>query len=200
MLKSVVRFSTLLIFFWLSQAHAANIISAARVWPAQDYTRLTIESKKSIRHNMFTISNPERLVVDLENVELGAALNDLTEKVGSDDPYIKNLRVGYFKPGVVRLVLDLKSEVKPQLFILRPVGEYGFRLVLDVYPAHPIDPLMALLNPANTVIPDVVGRRLLRETNLRSKKNHSFRETKKSWRHSRPPLPHPILPNCAHAL
>ena len=45
----------------------------------------------------------------------------------------------------MRLVLDLKTEVKPQLFNLKPVGEYGYRLVLDVYPAHPVDPLMALL-------------------------------------------------------
>jgi N-acetylmuramoyl-L-alanine amidase len=154
MLKAVVKFAAILVLCWLpQQAHAADTVSAARVWPAQDYTRLTLESKQTIRHNMFTLSDPERLVIDLENVELGDTLNGLGNLVGNDDPYIRSLRVGQFKPGVVRLVLDLKSEVKPQLFVLKPVGEYGYRLVLDVYPAQPPDPLMALLEQPDA--PDV---------------------------------------------
>ncbi|MDD5300916.1 MAG: N-acetylmuramoyl-L-alanine amidase [Gallionella sp.] len=153
MLKAVVRLTTFLIFcwlplFWASGVHAAIAIDSARAWPAQDYTRLTLESKQAIRHNMFTVNNPERLVIDLEDVEPGSALNELTKLIGNSDPYITSVRVGRFKPGVVRLVLDLKSEVKPQLFVLKPVGEYGYRLVLDVYPAHPVDPLMALLEPS----------------------------------------------------
>jgi len=136
---------------WLpQQVYAAVAISAARVWPAQDYTRLTLESRQAIRHNMFTLSDPERLVVDLEDVELGDTLNGLTTLVGEDDPYIKSVRIGRFRPDVVRLVFDLKNEVKPQLFILKPVGEYGYRLVLDVYPAQPLDPLMALLEQPKT--------------------------------------------------
>jgi len=119
-------------------------ISSVRLWPAQDYTRLTLESKQLLAYNMFTLAAPARLVVDLENVELNATLNELGSKVSSDDPYIRSLRIGRFKPGVVRLVFDLKAEVKPQLFSLKPVGEYGHRLVLDIYPATPIDPLMAL--------------------------------------------------------
>ena len=130
---------------WLDEAHAGIAIHSVRVWPAQDYTRLTLESKKPIRHNIFTIADPERLVIDLTGVEPGNALNNLAKLVGNDDPYIKSIRVGRFKPGVVRLVLDLKSEVKPQLFDLKPVGEYGYRLVLDVYPVQLLDPLMALL-------------------------------------------------------
>ncbi|HZW24109.1 MAG TPA: N-acetylmuramoyl-L-alanine amidase [Gallionella sp.] len=130
----------------LPQAHAAIGVDSARVWPAQDYTRLTLESKQPIRHKMFSVKNPDRLVIDLEDVEIGSELNGLTKLVGSDDPYVKSVRVGRFKPGVVRLVLDLKTEVKPQLFDLKPVKNYGHRLVLDVYPAHPADPLMALLD------------------------------------------------------
>ncbi len=148
MLSRALKLAILMILCWLpQQAHAAVAVSAARVWPAQDYTRLTLESKQAIRHNMFTVSNPERLVIDLEDVDLGDTLNGLTKLVGEDDPYIKSVRVGRFKPDVVRLVLDLKSEVKPQLFVLKPVGEYGYRLVLDVYPMQPPDPLMALLEP-----------------------------------------------------
>ena len=149
MLSRALKLAILMILCWLpQQAHAAVAVSAARVWPAQDYTRLTLESKQAIRHNMFIVSNPERLVIDLEDVDLGDTLNGLTKLVGEDDPYIKSVRVGRFKPDVVRLVLDLKSEVKPQLFVLKPVGEYGYRLVLDVYPMQPPDPLMALLEPA----------------------------------------------------
>ena len=142
---------------WLPHAFAAVAVSSTRAWPAQDYTRLTIESKKSINHNLFTLGNPDRLVIDLENVDLDGPLNELAKKVGDNDPYIKSVRVGLFKPGTVRLVLDLKSEVKPQLFVLKPVGEYGYRLVLDVYPAHPVDPLMALLEQTKAASPEVAS-------------------------------------------
>jgi N-acetylmuramoyl-L-alanine amidase len=151
MLRALVTLLTLAALLWQPQAHAAIAISSARVWPAQDYTRLTLEAKHPIRHNMFSVRNPERLVIDLEGVEPGDALSSLTRLVGSDDPYIKSVRVGRFKPGIVRLVLDLKSEVKPQLFNLKPVGEYGHRLVLDVYPAQPVDPLMALIEAPSAV-------------------------------------------------
>ena len=137
---------------WLPPAFAEVAITSSRIWPAQDYTRLTIESKQPIRYNLFTLKNPERLVIDLEDVEINAALNDLAGKVGSDDPYIKSVRVGRFKPGVVRLVLDLKAQVKPQLFSLQPVAEYGNRLVLDVYPLVAIDPLMALAQRGENVL------------------------------------------------
>jgi N-acetylmuramoyl-L-alanine amidase len=134
-----------LCLLWLPPAFAEIAVTAARIWPAQDYTRLTLESKQPINYNLFTLSNPQRLVVDLEEVELNPALNELAGKVGSDDPYIKSVRIGRFKPGVIRLVLDLKAEVRPQLFSLKPVAEYGHRLVLDVYPLVAIDPLMALV-------------------------------------------------------
>ena len=160
--KAALKLVILLLFLWLDLlwmpgAHAAIAISSARVWPAQDYTRLTLESKQTIRHNMFNLNNPQRLVIDLEEVELGHALNDLPKLIDTNDPYIKSVRVGRFKPGVIRLVLDLKSEAKPQLFVLKPVGEYGYRLVLDVYPARPIDPLMALLEQPKITIPVASG-------------------------------------------
>lgn len=151
MLKSVIKFIALFLF-WMAQAHASIAISSARVWPAQDYTRLTIESKQAIRHNMFTMNNPKRLVIDLEDVEPGDKLNELVKKISSSDPYIASARVGRFKPGIVRLVLDLKTDVKPQLFALNPVGEYDYRLVLDIYPIQPPDPMMALLEPNRTIL------------------------------------------------
>lgn len=126
-------------------------ITAARVWPAAEYTRITLESKQPISFNHFTMSHPERVVLDLENIDLSNTLSQLSAKIGADDPYIKVVRVGRFKPGVTRLVFDLKTEVKPAIFTVKPVGEYGHRLVLDIYPAQPVDPLLALLETGNAV-------------------------------------------------
>ena len=147
MFRAILKLVSLSVIFWLPQAQAVTTtVSAARIWPAQDYTRMTLESRHAIHYNMFSLSNPERLVIDLDNVRPDKILNNLPKLVNSNDPYIRSVRVGRFKPGVVRLVLDLKAEVKPQLFVLKPVAEYGYRLVLDVYPEQPVDPLMALLN------------------------------------------------------
>src|SRR6185295_11267314 len=131
----------------LSDAHAQ--IVSSRIWPARDYTRLTLESKSAVKHSMFTVKDPERLVLDLETDELAPALTELQGKVAPDDPYIKGLRVARNRPGVIRLVLDLKTDVKPQLFNLPPVAEYGHRLVLDIYPEVPLDPLAALLEESS---------------------------------------------------
>ncbi|MDD5057209.1 MAG: N-acetylmuramoyl-L-alanine amidase [Sideroxydans sp.] len=150
MFERALKFISLLCLLWIPAASAEIAISSARIWPAQDYTRLTLESKQPIRYNMFTLKNPERLVIDLDDVAINATLNELASKIGNDDPYIKSVRIGRFKPGVIRLVLDLKAEIKPQLFNLKPVAEYGHRLVLDVYPMVAIDPLMALAQQGET--------------------------------------------------
>ena len=120
-------------------------ILAVRVWPAADYTRVTLEHDAPLKFSHFTVENPDRLVVDIEGVEFNSVLDSLARKVAADDPNIKLLRAGRFKPGVVRLVMELKTKVNPQVFTLEPAGEYGRRLVLDVYPVNPPDPLMALL-------------------------------------------------------
>lgn len=135
-------------------AHAADVlVTSTRVWPAPDYTRVTIESQQPVKHALFSLDNPDRLVLDLEDVVLSATLNELAGKISADDPYIKGVRVGRFKPGTVRLVFDLKARVKPEAFALAPVGEYGHRLVLDVYPLEPPDPLLAFLKNRETAAP-----------------------------------------------
>jgi len=98
-----------------------------------------------VKHSVFGLKDPERLVLDLESAELSAALAELHGKVTADDPYIQGLRVAHNRPGVVRVVMDLKTEVAPQVFTLKPIGEYGYRLVLDLYPALALDPLAALI-------------------------------------------------------
>lgn len=130
----------------LMPARAAELIqvSAARIWPAAEYTRITLETSKPVTHSMVMLKDPERLVLDLNNIELGAVLKTLGDKISPNDPYIRQVRVAYFKPGVVRIVVDLKAEIKPQVFTLPPAGDYKDRLVLDIYPAQ--DPLMAMLD------------------------------------------------------
>jgi N-acetylmuramoyl-L-alanine amidase len=125
-------------------AFAGTKITSARIWPAPDYTRLTLESKQSLKFNSFTLKNPERLVIDVE-ADLDGDLESLAGKVVMDDPYIRLVRVGRFKANTVRLVLDLKTEIRPNVFLLPPIGEYGFRLVADINPIAAPDPLMIVL-------------------------------------------------------
>ncbi len=131
-------------------ATAGSSILAVRVWPARDYTRVTLEHDQPIQYSHLLVKDPERLVVDLEGVEFNSVLQSLPTKIIEADPYIKLIRAGRNKPGVVRLVIELKGEVKPQVFSLKPVGSYGHRLVLDLYPAEPVDPLLALLEKAES--------------------------------------------------
>ncbi len=139
-------------------AAQAQVVST-RIWPARDYTRVTFESKSKLEYTLFTVKDPERLVLDLESASLGTALAELHGKVVADDPYIQKLRVGRNRPGVVRVVLDLKTEVSAQAFSLKPVAGYEHRLVLDIYPMVAPDPLAALIDQtekaaAATAAPD----------------------------------------------
>lgn len=111
-------------------------LTASRLWPSPDYTRITLEAAQPVAFKYFALANPERLVIDLDGVEAGAALDALAGQLSVDDPYISAIRVGVNRPGVIRLVLDLKAAVKPSLFQLQPMGPYGHRLVVDLYPAQ----------------------------------------------------------------
>ena len=131
---------------------AATNILAVRVWPARDYTRVTLEYRQPIAFTHQIVKHPERLVVDLEGVEFNSVLQSLPNKISETDPYIRLIRAGRNRPGVVRLVIELKAEIQPQVFMLKPVGEYGHRLVLDLYPAVADDPLLALLEKLETPV------------------------------------------------
>jgi N-acetylmuramoyl-L-alanine amidase len=132
----------------LGRAGETSVL-AVRVWPAADYTRLTLEGKTPFRYTHQIVKNPERLVIDLEGVEFNSVLQSLPSRITEDDPYIQLIRAGRNRPGVVRLVVELKAEVTPQLFDLPPVGSYSHRLVVDLYPSVPADPLLALLQKAS---------------------------------------------------
>ena len=125
-------------------ARAAQIL-AVRVWPAEDYTRVTLENDSELKTNHFVVTDPYRLVVDIEGLELSPTLKTLVAKIQSNDPYIKQVRVGQNRPNVVRLVFDLKEEIRPQVFTLPPVGAYKHRLIFDLYPVAPVDPIAAMI-------------------------------------------------------
>lgn len=130
---------------------AGSQVVAVRVWPSSTYTRLTIEASSEIRYKHFSLANPNRLVIDLEDVQLTGVLQDVSGQIQSADPFIRTARAGQFNGNTVRLVLDLRNEVKPQIFSLKPVAEYQHRLVVDLYPANgqQDDPLLALLQDYN---------------------------------------------------
>ena len=125
-------------------AFGASIV-AVRVWPAEDYTRVTIESDTALAARHFVAGHPERVVIDVEGLELSPELRELVAKVKPGDPFIAGVRVGQNQPRVVRLVIDLKQASAPQVFTLAPVAAYRHRLVFDLHPATEPDPLLALL-------------------------------------------------------
>jgi N-acetylmuramoyl-L-alanine amidase len=136
---------TLLLSVFAPLSAQAAQIMAVRVWPAEDYTRVTLENDTSLKASHFIVKDPERLVVDIEGLELNATLKELVAKIQSNDPYIRQVRVGQNRPNVVRLVFDLKEEINPQVFTLAPVGGYQHRLVFDLYPSNPPDPIEAMI-------------------------------------------------------
>jgi N-acetylmuramoyl-L-alanine amidase len=142
--------STLL--FQLTSAHGATTLLGIRVWPAKEYTRVTLELDQSVKFTQTVLADPPRLYLDLDGIDIDPQLRDIVSKVQADDPYIKTVRVGQNRPKVIRLVFDLKEMVKPQLFELAPVANYKTRLVLDLYPVKAIDPLAALIAKAEILI------------------------------------------------
>jgi N-acetylmuramoyl-L-alanine amidase len=143
--RDLLQMGSLVLLLGTAEIARGATILAVRVWPAPDYSRVTIESDAMLKTSQLFVGNPPRLAVDIEGIELNAALKELVAKVQSDDPTIAGIRVGQFAPGVVRLVLDLKQTAKPQVFTLMPVAAYQHRLVLDMYPSVVADPLEALI-------------------------------------------------------
>ncbi len=125
-------------------ARAATIL-AVRTWPAEEYTRLTLELDSELKVGHFVLDGPDRLVVDIEGLKLTSAIDALISAIRPNDPYIETIRVGQNRPEVLRLVLDLKQSIAPQIFTLKPIGEYQYRLVIDLYPKIAQDPLIAIM-------------------------------------------------------
>lgn len=143
--RDLLRGGSLVLLLGSSHLAFGASIVAVRLWPSKDYTRVTIESDTPLKTEQRFVPEPPRLAVDIEGIDLNPALRELVAKVRSDDPNIAGIRVGQNSPNVVRLVIDLKQEASPQVFTLKPVAPYQHRLVLDLYPAKPRDPLESLI-------------------------------------------------------
>ena len=143
--RALLRRGSLVLLLGVQQIARGATIVAVRVWPAPEYSRVTIESDAKLVAKQFFVPQPPRLAVDIEGIDLNPALRELVAKVRADDPNIAGIRVGQNAPGVVRLVIDLKQAAVPQVFTLTPVAAYQHRLVFDLYPAKSVDPLEALI-------------------------------------------------------
>ena len=136
-----LKFSSLaLMLGWADICKGASLL-AVRVWPARDYSRVTLESDVALKTKYTFVPSPPRLAIDIEGLELNPAIKEWVGKIKPDDPNITGVRVAQNSPGVVRMVFDLKQAVQPQVFALTPVGNYQHRLVLDLYPSTSVDPL-----------------------------------------------------------
>ena len=143
--RSLLQAGSLVLLLGTQQIARGATILAVRVWPAPEYSRVTIESDTKLVAKQFFVTTPPRLAVDIEGIDLSPELRELVAKVKPDDPNIAGIRVGQNAPGVVRLVVDLKQAAQPQVFTLPPIAAYQHRLVFDLYPAEPVDPLEALI-------------------------------------------------------
>jgi len=168
--RSALQMGSLVLLLGVQQIARGATILAVRVWPAKDYSRVTIESGTGLKTKTYFIAEPPRLAVDIEGIDLIPALRELVAKVKPDDPNISGIRVGQNAPGVVRLVIDLNQHMLPQVFTLPPVAAYQHRLVFDLYPTQVLDPLEALIaerlkdKPDQGAAPDAIGELLARQT------------------------------------
>ncbi|MBX3633557.1 MAG: AMIN domain-containing protein, partial [Simplicispira sp.] len=143
--RALLRAGGLVLLLGRQQIARGATILAVRIWPAPEYSRVTLESDGPLKARQFFVTTPPRLAVDIEGIDLSPELRELVAKVRRDDPNIAGIRVGQNAPGVVRLVVDLKQAARPQVFSLPPVAAYGNRLVFDLYPEVPVDPLETLI-------------------------------------------------------
>ncbi len=143
--RGILKLGSVVLLLGVQQIARGADILAVRLWPSKDYTRVTIESDREIKARQFLLADPPRVAIDIEGIQLMPALRELIAKVRPEDPNISGIRVGQNSPSVVRLVIDLKQAVQPQVFTLAPVAPYQHRLVFDLYPQKILDPLESLI-------------------------------------------------------
>ena len=130
-------------------AAAMAQVVAVRVWPSSTYTRITLESNVKLNYKSAQLYNPDRMVIDIDNLNLNPILKAVSTKVLSRDPFIKSILALQLDPKTVRIMIELKQGIDPNTFTLPPIAEFKHRLVVDLYPSKPAtandDPLLALL-------------------------------------------------------
>jgi N-acetylmuramoyl-L-alanine amidase len=169
--RDIVKAGTIVLLLGAAQIARGASIVAVRVWPAPEYSRVTIESDGALSSTQTQLHVPPGLAVDIKGLDLSPQLKELVGKVRADDPFIAGIRASQHAPGVVRLIIDLKQPAAPQVFTLQPVAAYQHRLVFDFYPTKEIDPLEALIKdrlkdrpaplptPASDPLGDLIAQR-----------------------------------------
>ena len=172
--RELLRQGSLVLLLGTQQLARGASIVAVRVWPAPEYSRVTIESDTKLISTQVVMTHPPRLAVDIEGLELSPEIREMVAKVRAEDPFISGIRASQHAPGVVRLVVDLKQPAVPQVFTLMPIAAYQHRLVFDFYPVKEVDPLEALIaermkdqplpppTPAADPLGDLIAQRLQR--------------------------------------
>jgi len=128
-----------------TKASAANNIEGVRVWPAPENTRVVFDLKQKPDFSYFTLSNPQRLVIDFKNSKNAVDL----KKLASTDKRIKRIRTSKAKTkSGIRLVLELAESFQLTIFPLAPAGQYGDRLVIDLYDKNRVTQVANI--PTNT--------------------------------------------------
>ncbi|WP_312358340.1 N-acetylmuramoyl-L-alanine amidase [Stutzerimonas balearica] len=121
--------SGLLVLFATVQAFAATDVQSVRLWRAPDNTRLVFDLSGPVKHNVFTLEAPDRIVIDVTGASLKAQLSGLP----LENTPVAALRAGQPDADTLRVVVDLKAPVSPKSFALAPNQQYGHRLVVDLY-------------------------------------------------------------------
>lgn len=183
-------FTVVLLPFFLASkhAHAETVVSSVRIGSTPDYTRFTLESNLAIQYSLIMLDNPGRVVVDLENTALTPSLKDLPNQINASDPFIKSIRIGRFKPHILRLVFDLKADVVPRAFTIDPTHEHDHRLVVDIYaadkaaqldPHDELEQLIASLTKKKPLLESVISPAPIQHQYLRAAQRIKPRPTRK---------------------
>jgi N-acetylmuramoyl-L-alanine amidase len=125
----------IIILFLVAGLAQAVSVNGLRMWPAPDHTRLVFDLNAPVEHSLFTLSGPDRIVIDLKTTDFQAVLPEISSKA-----FIKNIRYARRGRHDLRVVLDLNRKVKPKSFVLKPHREYGHRLVVDLVDSNEARP------------------------------------------------------------
>ena len=174
-------FLILLLLIISNNAYSKNDIHAVRIWPAQEYTRITIESTKPLSNDQMILKNPERVVIDLKDIAINDVIRMLPSRLSVNDPNINKIRVAQFTPNVTRVVIDLKGEARVKIFSLKPIDPYKNRLVIDLYPENE-DSIAILLkqlknkdDPVTSAIEDPPNK-IIKDAKITAKKKRQTGE------------------------
>jgi N-acetylmuramoyl-L-alanine amidase len=127
-IRALVAVVGLLLTAVTVDALAVSQVKSMRLWRAPDNTRLVFDLSGPVQHSVFTLSAPDRLVIDINGATLGAPLT-----VSTSNTPINSVRSAQRTPSDLRVVIDLKKAVTPKSFVLAPNAQYGNRLVVDLY-------------------------------------------------------------------